>query len=117
MDKQEVQQTTFATIEAELITISEAVFNKSTQEGLFVKNCVVNVEKATIKFKLDLKIKWKKQTIRIKNIKISSEEAKIEPQSLFFVAKKCFMTSNNCTLKSDRIRIITKKIVIKPVVF
>merc|ERR1712083_50540 len=116
-DKQESHQAEFVRIETDKVTISKAVFDKSTPEGLFVKNCVVNIEKATIKFKSTVDEKVKKKVIRIKDITIHVEEAKVDPQSLLFAARKCSIASHDWTLISDKVRVVTDKIVIKPVAF
>merc|ERR1711862_435306 len=116
-DKQETNKTKFARIEAKEVTISKAVFNKSTSDELFVNNCTLNIVKATIKFPLTVDGKERKQLIQIKDIEICTEEAKINPQSLFLAAKKCTIASPNWALRSDKTRVIAEKIVIKPIVF
>ena len=82
-----------------------------------MNNCSVNIEKAKIRYKSIIGDKEINKSVKIKDIRISVETAKIEPQTLFFAAKKCFITSSNLALTADKIRIITDKIVIKPVVF
>ena len=42
------------------------------------------------------------KVIKIKDIEICAEEAKINPQSLFFAARKCTIASPNWTLTSDK---------------
>merc|ERR550519_113897 len=113
IDKQETNKTKFARIEAKEVTISNAVFNKSTSDGLFVNNCTVNIEKATIKFYSTVNGKAKKQVIKIRDIEICTEDAKINPQSLFLAARKSTIASYNWKLTSDKTRIITEKIIIK----
>ena len=82
-----------------------------------MNNCTINIGKATIKFPLTVDGKVRKQVIKIKGIEICTEEAKINPQSLFLAAKKCTIASPNWTLTSDKTRVIAEKIVIKPIVF
>ena len=82
-----------------------------------MNNCSVNIEKAKLSYKSTIGDKETNKSIKIKDIRIIVENAKIEPQTLFFAAKKCFITSDNMALTADKIRIITDKIVIKPVEF
>ena len=82
-----------------------------------MNNCIVNIEKATVKFNTISGNETKRKFVKNVDIKLCVEKAKIEPEALFFTGRKCFITSNNMIVAADKIRVMADTIVIKPITF